>query len=139
VRKISTLGLSLAVLAATGWLAQANAQSAPDTSAPAASSDTAAPAADASAPAKTKSMHHSKSMHGKGKAKATTKGDAAVEDLNAQSLDAAKAGKAYAPPTTPVATKAAKPAKTSHHHKKMAKKAADAAPAADAPAPDAPK
>jgi hypothetical protein len=141
VRKISTLGLSLAVLAATGWLAQASAQSAPDTSAPAASSDTAAPAADTTPPAKTKA-HHAKGSHGKGKAKAATKGDAAVEDLNAQSLDAAKAGKAYAPPTTPVATKAAKPAKTSHHHHKAAKKAAaDAAPAPDAsaPAPDAGK
>jgi hypothetical protein len=89
-------------------------------------------------------MHHGKGMHMKGKAKATTKGDAAVEDLNAQSLDAAKSGKAYAPPTTPVADKAAtKPAKMSHHHHKAAKKAAaaDAAPAPDAsaPAPDAGK
>ena len=125
MRKISILGLSVAVLATTGWLAQASAQSA-DTSAPAAS--------DASTPAPAPKKHHA--MHRTQSAKhAPTKGDAAVEDLNAQSLDAAKSGKAFAPATTPTPAKPAKAGKPMHHHHKAAKPAADAA----APAPDASK
>ncbi len=142
MRKISTLGLSLAILAATGWLAQASAQAAPDASAPAPSSDSSTPApadsgAAPAAPAKTTHKHH---MSSKGIHRGTTKGDAAVEDLNAQSLSAAKAGTAFKPATTPTPDKA--PAKSMkgmkgmHHHKKAA---APAAPAADAPAPDSSK
>ncbi len=146
MRIISTLGLSVAILATAGWLAQASAQAAPDNSAPAApSSDSSAPApstdssapapADSSAaPAKPMHKHHAKGVH-RG---ATTKGDAAVEDLNAQSLNAAKSGTAFKPATTPTPDKAPMKGKGKgkpmhHHHKKAA-----AAPAADssAPAPD---
>ena len=131
MRKISILGLSVAVLAATGWVSQASAQAAaPDTTAPAAT-DTSTPA-PAPAPMKKASHHHGKSMashHG-----AATKGDAAVEDLNAQSLSAAKAGTAFKPATTPAPEKAPakKAMKSTHHHHKAAKPAADAAPAPDA-------
>jgi hypothetical protein len=132
----------MAILAATGWLAQASAQAAPDNSAPAASSDssTPAPADSGSAPAKPAHKHHasSKGIH-RG---ATTKGDAAVEDLNAQSLSAAKSGTAFKPATTPTPAKAPAKSKgkTMHHHKKAAPAADSSAPAADssapAPAPD---
>jgi hypothetical protein len=68
-------------------------------------------------------------------------GNAAVEDLNAQSLDAAKAGKSFTPSATPApaAKPAAKPMHMMHHHNMATKKAA--APAdSSAPAPDsAPK
>ncbi len=134
MRKISTLGLSMAILAAAGWLAQASAQPAPDSSAPAPSSDssTAAPA-DAAPAAKPMHKHHAapKGIH-----RGTPKGDAAVEDLNAQSLSAAKSGTAFKPATTPTPAKAPmKGMKGMHHHHKKAA----AAPAADAsaPAPDA--
>jgi hypothetical protein len=127
VRRITTLACSTAMLAAAGWLTSAHAQAAaPDTSAPAA--DTSTPAA-APAPAKHHHMMHKSSMAPKAEA-----GDAAVEDLNAKSLDDAKAGKSFAPPTpTPMAKPMAKPM---HHHHMMKK---PAAPPADAPAPDAPK
>ena len=123
MRRITTLAFSTAMLAASGWIATAHAQAAaPDTSAPA---DTSTPAPK---PAKHHHMMH-KSMAPKAEA-----GDAAVEDLNAKSLDDAKAGKSFAPPTpTPMAKPMAKPM---HHHHMMKK---PAAPAADAPAPDAPK
>jgi hypothetical protein len=127
VRRITTLACSTAMLAATGWIASAHAQAAaPDTSAPAAT-DTSTPAA-APAPAKHHHMTHKTGMAPKPEA-----GDAAVDDLNAKSLDDAKAGKSFAPPTP---TPAAKPMAKPMHHHHMAKKAAEA-PAADAPAPDA--
>jgi hypothetical protein len=67
----------------------------------------------------------------------TKAGDKAVDDLNAESLDAAKANKPFTPPAvTPVSDK--KPEKTTKpaKHKKATKKAAEAAPAdASAPAP----
>jgi hypothetical protein len=117
------------MLAASGWIANAHAQAAaPDTSAPAAA-DTSTPAA-APAPAKHHHMMHKASMAPKAEA-----GDAAVEDLNAKSLEDAKAGKSFAPPT-PTPAPAKPMAKPMHHHH-MAKK--PAAPPADAPAPDAPK
>jgi hypothetical protein len=134
VRRITTLAFSTAMLAASGWIATAHAQAAaPDTSAPAQSAapDTSAPAADTAAPAPAKHRH---AMHKSSKAPKAEAGDAAVEDLNAKSLDDAKAGKSFAPPTpTPMAKPMAKPV---HHHHMMKK---PAAPAADAPAPDAPK
>jgi hypothetical protein len=115
------------MLAVAGWLTSAHAQAAaPDTSAPAA--DTSTPAA-APAPAK---HHHM--MHKASKAPKAEAGDAAVEDLNAKSLEDAKAGKSFAPPTpTPAAAKPM--AKPMHHHHAMKKPAAPAADAS-APAPD---
>jgi hypothetical protein len=101
---------------------------APDTS--------ATPPADSSTPAPAKKpAHHT---HHKAKETATKAGDKAVDDLNAQSLDAAKANKPFTPPTvTPVSdTKPAKATKTTKH-KKVSKKAAATAPAdASAPAAD---
>jgi len=73
-------------------------------------------------------MKHHKSMATKTKAAAP--GDKAVEDLNAESLDAAKANKPFTPPPAPAAP--AKPVKTTKTtHKKMAKKAPPAAAPAD--------
>ena len=62
-------------------------------------------------------------------------GDAAVDDLNAKSLSAAKSGTSFAPPTKPTAepAKSTKAMKPMHHHMKKAKKAA-ADDAAAAPA-----
>jgi hypothetical protein len=120
LQKIRIFGLSLAVLAASGWMAGASAQPA----------DTAAPAP---APAKHK-VHSAKPAAKKG----GDAGNSAVEDLNAQSLDAAKAGKSFTPasaaPAKPAAkAKPAKAAKPAKHHKTK-----KPAPPADAPA-DAPK
>jgi hypothetical protein len=151
VRKFTTLGLSVAALAASGWLMAAQAQSTPpaDTPAPAADSSTPAPAADSTAP-KAKPMHH-KTMHGKKMSSKADAGDSAVDDLNAKSLSDAKSGTAFAPPTNPTPDKAmsksdkgsktSKTKKPMHHHAKKATKPAADAPAADssAPAPDAPK
>jgi hypothetical protein len=145
LHKITTFGLSLAALAASGWLATASAQ-APDAS-PAAtppSSDATAPATgDTSKPPAKPVHHHSHAMASHSSA---SKGDAAVDDLNAQSLDAAKAGKSFTPPTTtPTEGKSmAKPegktmAKPMHHHHHMpAKKPADAGAPADGGTPPAP-
>jgi hypothetical protein len=150
LHKITTFGLSLAVLAASGWLATASAQ-APDAS-PAAtppSSDSTAPASgdtstpDTSKPAPKPVHHHMHAMHS---SIGASKGDAAVEDLNAQSLDAAKAGKNFTPPsTTPTEGKSMesseKPmAKPMHHHHHMApKKPADtSAPSDSGSTPPAP-
>jgi hypothetical protein len=138
---IPTIGLSVALLAATGWVAQASAQAAaPDASAPAADSST--PPADSSAPAPKPAKHHHTKTTGVHRGANTNKvrGDAAVEDLNAQSLDAAKTGKAFTPPTSlpasaskPAGKSTAKSGKSMHHHHKKA-----AAPApADSSAPPA--
>ena len=57
-------------------------------------------------------------------------GDAAVEDLNTKSLNAAKSGTSFAPATTPTPApaKAGKSGKTAmHHHHHHASKKADAA------------
>ena len=122
MRKTTLLGASVLALALAGWTAGARAQDKPADTAPAAD---AAPAA----PAKT---HH----HHKAAAKPDA-GDAATDDLNAKSLDDAKAGKSFAPPTpTPDTSKAAAPKKAMTHKHSAKKKAA---PAADAPAADAPK
>lgn len=155
MHKITTFGLSLAALAASGWLATANAQ-APDAS-PAAtppSSDSTTPASgDASSPEATKpapkpmhhhmhTMHSMHSMHSDSMGGGKGAGDAAVEDLNAQSLDAAKAGKSFTPPTTtPTEGKSmGKPmGKWTHHHHHMApKKPAEASAPSDSSAPPAP-
>jgi hypothetical protein len=101
---------------------------APDTS--------ATPPADTSTPPAKKPAHHAHHKMAT-KEKATTAGDKAVDDLNAESLDAAKANKSFSPPTaTPVSD--TKPAKSTKpmKHKKVTKKAAAAAPA-DAAAPPA--
>jgi len=128
-------------LAASGWIATASAQPAP------APADTPAPAADAPAPdakAAPKKVHH-KMVPKHEKLKPTAAGDAAVDDLNAKSLDAAKEGKSFAPPTTPAPAKATpaklekKKAPAKHKVKKAEKAEAppapDAAPAAPAPEP----
>jgi hypothetical protein len=139
VRRITTLAFSAALLAATGWGVSAHAQAAaPDQAAPPASDAAPAPSdaapADATPPAPKK--HHKASM--KGIHRGTEAGDAAVEDLNAKSLDAAKSGKSFAPPTTPAPepAKAAKPMKHKHHAKKAAPPADTSAPDTSAPAPD---
>ncbi len=132
MRKFTTFGLSVAALAATGWLFAAQAQPAPAT-------DTPAPAADTTAPAKPAHKHHAKTMaiH-----RGSEAGDAAVDDLNAKSLSAAKSGTAFTPPANadkkdmPATKTTKKPATKAVHHKKKAAPAADAAPA---PAPDAAK
>ncbi len=136
MHKIKTFGLSLAALAASGWIVTASAQAAPDATPAATPPDTSAPA-PAKTSTHTKKMHHGTSMHASKDA-----GDSAVEDLNAQSLDAAKSGKSFTPPTTtakpPAASKAT--TKPTHHHH-MAKKAAPAAASSDAtpPADSTPK
>lgn len=167
MRKISSFALSAAALGALGWMATAQAQPAPEGTpapsgsptasmaapapeaapAPTPAPDAAAPAPDASgtpAPApdagpKAKPMKHhhmkSASMHHKAEG-----GDAAVEDLNAKSLSAAKDGKSFAPPTDMGKTSSSKPAKSMmhRHHKHVVHHAAAASPdASPAPAPDA--
>jgi hypothetical protein len=153
LHKITTFGLSLAALVASGWLATASAQ-APDAS-PAAtppSSDSTTPASgdtstpDATKPAPKAMHHHTHAMHWHSMSASKGAGDAAVEDLNAQSLDAAKAGKSFTPPsTTPTEEKSmAKPegksmAKPMHHHHHMAaKKPADTSAPSDSSTPPAP-
>ena len=127
MRMSRTFGLSLAALAASGWIATASAQAAPG-AAPAPADSSAPAPAKASAPTK-KATHHGGAAHVSKDA-----GNAAVEDLNAQSLDAAKSGKSFTPPTTtekPPAPSKTKAKPTHHHH--IAKKAApaDATPPAD--------
>ncbi len=143
MRKTTTLGAAVIALAASGWIATASAQAPADTPAP--STDAAAPAAPDSKPAPKKTHHHATMSHGKGKLVGTAVGDKEVEDLNAKSLDAAKEGKSFAPPTTPMSEPTAhagdkmKPAtkKPMKHHMAKAKtKAAPEAPA-DASAPPA--
>jgi hypothetical protein len=112
---------------------------APADTAPAAS--TPAPdagSAPAAAPAKTK---HHKSMHAsKGKTMSMHRGaeggDAAVEDLNAKSLSAAKSGSNYTPSKADEAPmkSTSKTSKPMHHHHHMAKKKAAPSDAAAAPA-----
>ncbi len=137
MRKTSTIGAAVIALAASGWIATASAQA----PAPA---DTPAPAADTPAPddkAPPKKMHH-KMVPKHEKLKPTAAGDAAVDDLNAKSLDAAKEGKSFTPPTTPAPAKAT-PAKAekkklpAKHHavKKAETSEAPPAPEAAAPAP----
>jgi len=139
VRRITTLAFSTAMLAASGWIATAHAQAAaPDTSAPAQSAapDTSAPAADTGTPAAAPAKHHH-AMHKASKAPKAEAGDAAVEDLNAKSLDDAKAGKSFAPPTPTPAAESKPMAKPMHHHHAMKKPAAPPADSsAPAPAPD---
>ena len=88
-------------------------------------------------------------MHKSSKAPKAEAGDAAVEDLNAKSLDDAKAGKSFAPPTpTPTEGKSmgkpeGKPmGKWTHHHHHMAPKKpaepAEATAPSDSSAPPAP-
>jgi hypothetical protein len=147
VRRITTIAFSTAMLATAGWIAGAHAQPTPPAqSAPAAPPDTSAPAqsaapdtsapADNSAPAEApKPAKHHHMMHKSSKASKAEAGDAAVEDLNAKSLDDAKAGKSFAPPTPTPAAEAKPAAKPMHHHHVTKK---PAAPPADssAPAPD---
>ncbi len=165
MRKITSFGLSAAALGALGWIATAQAQPAPEgTTAPPATAPAAAPAAPeaapapaapadaapaaapapdaaapaADAPAKPVHHHHAKMAKTTKTAKGVHRGadsDAAVEDLNAKSLSAAKSGTSFAPATTPdkAPAKPAKPMKAKHHHHMMKKPAA----APDAPAPDA--
>ncbi|HTR15692.1 MAG TPA: hypothetical protein VMI52_01495 [Acetobacteraceae bacterium] len=91
MRKTTLLGLAALALATSGAIANANAQTAP----------AAAPEATTT-PAKPPVSHHKTGMH---KTKAT-KGqkapgmakEPAVEDLNSQSLNAAKSGQAFTPP-----------------------------------------
>ena len=80
-------GLSVLTLALVGWVGVASAQ-------------TTAPAADA-APVVHKTTHHHKST-AKGTKKAKPAKLTAVDDLNAKSLEAAKAGTPFTPPA-PVA------------------------------------
>jgi hypothetical protein len=133
---IKTFGLSLAALAASGWIATASAQPAPD-AAPAATPPDTSTAAPAKTSSHKKWTHHGTPMHASKDA-----GNAAVEDLNAQSLDAAKAGKSYTPPTTtPTPPAASKTMSKPMHHHHMAKKAAPAAAPSDTtpPADSTPK
>jgi hypothetical protein len=163
VRKITSLGLSAVALGALGWIATAQAQSAPEGTpaptnmappapppvaapapAPAPAPAEAAPAAAAPetpAPAPAKPKHHGMTHAAKSGAVhrgKSTPGDAAVEDLNARSLSAAKSGTSFSPATTPApaptkekAPPAKKPMKHMHHAKKKAAAPADATPPAD--------
>jgi hypothetical protein len=141
----TTLGLSLAALATSGWLATANAQ-ATDQQAPPADTSTAAPADTAPADAApAKPMHHKHAMHhGSMASKGGDAGNAAVEDLNEKSLDAAKGGKPFTPGGAAPIEAPKQPLhpmhRHLHHHMSPPKPADDAAapaPDAAAPAPDA--
>jgi hypothetical protein len=99
-----------------------------------AGTDAAAPApADAPAPPAKKPAHHA--MKKVSKEKPTAAGDKAVDDLNAESLDAAKANKSFTPPAvTKVSDKKPVKATKPMKHKKAKKEAAapaDAAPPAE--------
>lgn len=114
-------GFAALALAVTGTIDAARAQATTDS---------------AATPSTTTPMHaHHKSMHHKptyprgknGHLLPTVKGDAAVEDLNNQSLSAAKSGTAFTP--TPSSTKAeagmsnsATPHGMMHHHHGMGMK-----------------
>ncbi len=118
--------------------APAPAPAAPADAAPAAAAPAPDAAAPAEAPAKPVHHHHAKMAKTTKMTKGVHRGadsDAAVEDLNAKSLSAAKSGTSFAPATTPdkAPAKPAKTMKAKHHHHMMKKAAA----AADAPAPDA--
>jgi hypothetical protein len=118
-------------LSTSAWSVGAVAQTAAPTPAPDAA---AAPPADAPAP-KAKKPHHA--IKKVSKEKPTAAGDKAVDDLNAESLDAAKANKSFTPPAvTKVSdTKPVKATKPMKKKKKAAKKEAEApADAAAAPA-----
>lgn len=151
MRKTNLFGATFLALTASAWSLSAVAQTAAPAPAPAAPMAAPAPTApdatpapaapdaapapsttDSAAPApKAKHMTHHKMMHGHGKLAATPAGNAAVEDLNDASLNAAKTGKPFVAPTTPPAAK-----KTAHmgghkmHH--LSK------PKGDATAPTAP-
>jgi hypothetical protein len=140
VRKINLVGATFLALSAGafsfGAFAQTNAApaAAPEAAAPATPAPDSSAPADTAAPAKKKPMHH-KMMHAS-KEMPTKAGDAAVEDLNDASLNAAKSGKPFAAPTKmPTAMKASAhtTAKKPMHHKMM-KKAAAPADAATPPA-----
>ena len=173
MRKISTFGMTAAAMGALGWMAAAQAQTAPEGTpaptstmpAPAAPAPTPAPAAPAPSeaapaapapsdqtpaagtsapdtsstaapeeakPAKMKPMHHKMKGMKHDSVHRGSGGDAAVDDLNAKSLAAAKSGTSFAPATTPTAAPMkAKSMKPMHHHH-MKKK-----PAAEPAAPDA--
>lgn len=115
MRKTYVLGLPVLALAVTGWVATASAQQAPaapdqsaapaapdQSAAPAAPDQSAAPAAGGdtgAAPAPAPKKHHAMKRSGHHKMAKDHKlhGDAAVADLNAQSLAAAKSGKPFTP------------------------------------------
>jgi hypothetical protein len=110
------------------------APAAPAEAAPAAS----APAPDAAAPEPAaKPMKHHKAHMMKGTKHKAEAGDAAVDDLNAKSLSAAKAGTSFSAatktPPEPAKTKM-KPMHHHHHHMMMKKAATPPAPEAT-PAP----
>jgi hypothetical protein len=146
VRKTTTFGAAVIALAASGWIATAAAQAPADAPAPSPDASTpAAPSTDEKPAPKKMMHHHAMASHGKGKLVGTKVGDKEVEDLNAKSLDAAKEGKSFAPPTTPMSEPTAhagdkgttmkhKPMK---HHMAKAKTPAGAAPSSDASAPPA--
>ncbi len=120
MRTVNLFGAVILALATSAWSFGAVAQTAaPDT--------TAAPPADTSTPPAKKPVHHKASAAKK--AAPTPAGDKAVDDLNAESLDAAKANKTFTPPAAPAPAKPAKATKATHH-KKVAKKAAPAEAAA---------
>jgi len=148
VRKTNLFGATMLALTTGAWslsaVAQAPTAPAPAATpapppapapapapepAPAAATPDATPPAEKPAPAKKKPVHHKSTAktEGKGKLVPTKAGDAAVEDLNDASLNAAKTGKPFVAPTTPPAAKVAahagdktKPAK---HTMKKTKKA----------------
>jgi 2-oxoglutarate dehydrogenase E2 component (dihydrolipoamide succinyltransferase) len=141
--------MAAATVAAFGWVAAAQAQPAPEgTPAPMAApapaptapapADTApaasTPAPDSTAPAPAKTKHHKAAHATKTSSKHHDAGDAAVDDLNAKSLSAAKAGTSFAPATktTPAPVKSTK--KPVHHHLMKKKAATPSAPEAT-PAP----
>lgn len=128
MRRITTLAFSAALLASTAWVVSAHAQTAPDQNAPAASSDQSAPASDSGAAPSKPAKHHHHAMTHAGSGKTDSSQDQAVDDLNAKSLDDAKSGKSFAPPTTPPPSadskSTGKPSgKWPHHHHHMAKSA----------------
>ncbi len=108
-------GFAALALAATGSLDAARAQTDP---APA----TATPSTTTPAHAHHKSMHHKPMYpHDKhGHLAPTAKGNAAVEDLNNQSLNAAKSGTTFTPTASSTTAESgmsnATPMKGMHHH-----------------------
>jgi len=127
VRTVNFIGATLLALCTSALSVGAIAQTpAPDAAAPA--------PADAPAPPAKKPAHHA--VKKVSKEKPTAAGDKAVDDLNAESLDAAKANKSFTPPAVTKVSdtkpaKATKPAKKKKV-KKEAAAPADAAPPADA-------
>lgn len=146
MRKVNLIGAAILALTTGAWsygaIAQTSDQNPPaDTSSSPPSDSSAAPADTGSSDTSAKKpmmkhMHHHMAkghgMHGM-KSGDTKSGDTAVDDLNAQSLDAAKEGKSFSPPTsTPAAAEGSEKGmsgmkhngKMMHHHHKMMKKAA---------------